>query len=210
MDLLGYAAFSGVERVAIIGGALVIGYWGYRLYGRDKTPGLIFMGIACAVLIASLATGGSHMRSVGASYQLAGGASGPEAGGELLGADAPEMSADVEAADPSQAAPFQDGQTDAASSSAEISAELSPKSGKAITRPGGSDGRVETSAIASTQPETVGVETPDASLEPDPAEDSASEVTLASSRELGGRIVSIKSESVTLEWSKENDDAAAP
>ena len=97
MDLLGYAAFSGVERVAIIGGALVIGYWGYRLYGRDKTPGLIFMGIACAVLIASLATGGSHMRSVGASYQLAGGASGPEAGGELLGADAPEMSADVEA-----------------------------------------------------------------------------------------------------------------
>ena len=54
------------------------------------------------------------------------------------------------------------------------------------------------------------METPDASLEPDPAEDSASEVTLASSRELGGRIVSIKSESVTLEWSKENDDAAAP
>ncbi len=210
MDLLGYAAFSGVERVAIIGGALVIGYWGYRLYGRDKNPGLIFMGIACAVLIASLATGGSHMRSVGASYQLAGGASGPEAGGELLAADASELSEDIEPADPFEASVFREVQTDAASNSAELSAELSPKSGEAITRPGGSDGQVEASVIASTKPEPVGVETPDASIEPDPAQDSASEVDLASSRELGGRIVSIKSENVTLEWSKENNDAKAP
>jgi len=210
MDILGYAAFSGIERVAIIGGALIIGYWGYRLYGRDKTPGLIFMGIACAVLIASLATGGSHMRSVGASYQLAGGASGPEADGELAGAEASELSGDVETADSSQASPFQQPQTDAASNSAELAADYSPKSGEAITRTGGSDGQVETSVIGSTEPEIVGVETPVASIEADPAPDSASEVALASSRELGGRIVSIKSESVTLEWSKENNDAATP
>ena len=123
MDLLGYAAFSGIERVAIIAGALIVGYWGYRLYGRDKAPGLIFMGIACVVLIASLATGGSHMRSVGASYQLAGAASGSEADGEPVVEVTSIAPEEVATADPSAPSPFQDTQMEAAYTPAEISSQ---------------------------------------------------------------------------------------
>lgn len=205
MELLGYAAFSGIERVAIIAGALVIGYWGYRLYGRDKAPGLIFMGIACIVLIASLATGGSHMRSVGASYQLAGGEPSPEAGDEQMGEDLSTLSEGDETADPSTASPFRDAQTAAATTSAELSGEPAD----AAAGLDKSEGQAEPSAIVSTEPETTDSERPDASIDPSLTQDSASEVALASSRELGGRIVSIKSETLTLEWSKEKDDKAA-
>ena len=71
MDFLEYFAFGGLERVAIIGGSLVIGYWGYRLYGAGKPAGLAFMTIACVVLAGALLTGTSHVRSVGESIQLA-------------------------------------------------------------------------------------------------------------------------------------------
>ena len=58
--------------------------------------------------------------------------------------------------------------------------------------------------MVSTEPEAA-----EPSAAPSPTEDSASEIALASSRELGGRIVSIKSENLTLEWSNEADDEAA-
>ena len=69
MDFL--SAFSGLERIAIIGGAMLVGYWGFRLFATDRTPALVFMGIACTVLFGALFTGASHLRNVGESYQLA-------------------------------------------------------------------------------------------------------------------------------------------
>jgi hypothetical protein len=200
MDLLGYAAFSGIERVAIIAGALIVGYWGYRLYGRDKAPGLIFMGIACVVLIASLATGGSHMRSVGASYQLAGAASGSEANGEPVVEVTPIAPEEVATPDPSEPSPFLDTRMDAAPTTA----ELSPQPADATLQTDSGEEQAEPSAMVSTEPEAA-----EPSAAPSPTEDSASEIALASSRELGGRIVSIKSENLTLEWSNEADDEAA-
>jgi len=59
--------------VALAGfaGAVIIGYWGYRLYIAEKSAGLVFMGLAVIVLVGALATGGSWVRSVGEGYQLA-------------------------------------------------------------------------------------------------------------------------------------------
>ena len=71
MDFVGYAALGGLERVTIVAGAIIIGYWGYRLYAGEKAAGLVFMGLAVLVLVGALATGTSHLRSVGEGLQLA-------------------------------------------------------------------------------------------------------------------------------------------
>ena len=54
MDLLGYAALGGLERLTIVAGAVIIGYWGYRLYTAEKSAGLIFMGLSVLVLVGAL------------------------------------------------------------------------------------------------------------------------------------------------------------
>ena len=51
MDLLGYAALGGLERLTIVAGAVIIGYWGYRLYTAEKNAGLLFMGLSVVVLV---------------------------------------------------------------------------------------------------------------------------------------------------------------
>ena len=63
--------------------------------------------------------------------------------------------------------------------------------------------------MVAAEPEAVDLEAAEPAVAPSPAENSASEIALASSRELGGRIVSIKSENLTLEWSNERDEEAA-
>ena len=69
MEFIG--AFSGLERIAIIAAAMLIAYLGFRLFATARTPGLVFMGLACAVLFGALFTTGSHVEKLGASYQVA-------------------------------------------------------------------------------------------------------------------------------------------
>lgn len=197
MDISAYAAFGGMERVAIIAGALIIGYWGYRLYGRDRTPGLIFMGIACAVLITALATGGSYLRSVGTSYQLAGASEAADEPGASpvttmqaidVVKEAPEDTVTVAAQDaPEPATPH--AQEDLSPALPQI--DVGPGTGVPQTT------QAADTAIDARAPESVAETEPQTVVPAAPGRD------LASSQELGGRIVSVKSADVTLEWARE-------
>jgi len=163
LDFLG--AFSGLERIVIIGGAMLVGYWGYRMFATDRTPALIFMGVACAVLFAALLSGGSHVRSIGKSYQLA------------------TTSAPVPVAEPALPAP----------APALLEPGIAPQSaGVAASAAAGDEAKSAPSSDAQEQPAAPAATKPiviDADAE------------VLSSQELGGRIVSIKSEAITLEWS---------
>jgi len=161
LDFLG--AFSGLERIVIIGGAMLVGYWGYRMFATDRTPALIFMGVACAVLFAALLTGGSHVRNVGKSYQLA-------------TASVPEPVVEPAASAPVPALPEPITAPQPASVVASAAADDEAKSAPAP------EAHEQQAAPKATN-----------------AIDADSEVL--SSQELGGRIVSIKSEAITLEWS---------
>lgn len=172
MDIL--SAFSGLERIAIIAGAMLVGYWGYRLLATDRTPALVFMGIACAVLVGALFTGNSHVKNIGESYQLAN-------AGAAQQTEVPDLEP-AEQLSPTQ--PPND-------SPDPIAAVDEP-----LTEP-------LTEEVTETSNEAVDLAR--APSEP-PIEDVASTPApetsdLLSSQELGGRIVSVKSESVTLEWS---------
>jgi uncharacterized membrane protein len=128
------------------------------------------------VLVGALATGGSWVRSVGEGYQLA-----------SLPAEAP---------------------------AAEAAPALKAKS--PLVEP------VEVAEIPLPAPVESATESPAAPVDvdlaesaPEPAEDVpapaaepdavASPVRLATGQELGGRIVSVKSENVSLEWSSDSD-----
>ena len=210
MDLSAYTAVGGFERVAVIIGALIIGYWGYRLYGRDKTPGLVFMGIACAVLVLALATGGAYLRSIGTSYQLA--SAGPQ----------PEAPADESAT--SQAAASDDSVRAgaAAPEGAGKPLDATIKGTDMELTSGNAPDRVISSANAPSTTETAeaGPSSAETAAAGAPASDDAGEapladpqpaaeasttddVGLASSQELGGRIISVKSDKVSLEWSRD-------
>ncbi len=193
MDLLGYAALGGLERLTIVAGAVIIGYWGYRLYTAEKNAGLVFMGLAVVVLVGALATGGSYLRSVGEGYQLA-----------SLPADAP-------AAD----SPFADERSDApaeAPAAPEAPAELAeaPSEPMPAAAP-----EADVAATVDAPAAAAEVEVPAPAAEPMEAtvpeatdlQATESPVRLATGAELGGRIVSVKSENVSLEWS--SDSAAA-
>ncbi|MEE8077661.1 MAG: hypothetical protein V3T18_01595, partial [Pseudomonadales bacterium] len=126
MDFLGYAVLGGFERVAIVGGAILIGYWGYRIYGRDKTPGLVLLGLACVVLVSALITGGGHVRSVSEGIQLA---SLPE-----VPAASVEPAAAVAATTPPAAAeiPWADGQPASAAADSSAAAGASAAAGSRV------------------------------------------------------------------------------
>ncbi len=183
MDFLGYAALGGFERIAIVGGAILIGYWGYRIYSRDKTPGLIFLGLACAMLVSALLTGGGHVRSVSEGMQLA---SIPEAavpGVESATAVTTAAATAQDAAD----TPWANGQSVSAAADA---TEPNPAA----------DTLVETD---SAEPSVDVLEEAAAELDVTAAaEPAADSLPLATGQELGGRIVSIKSAQVSLEWSE--------
>jgi len=198
MDLLGYAALGGLERIAIIAGALLVGYWGYRLYTREQSAGLLFMGLACLVLIGALLTSGRHVRAVGESVQLArgtqpgaeaakaiedeadDGASGSLAAAARRASGPPESGAETATATPvaPATAATGGGTPDAVSASADDAAAAAPAAR-------------ETEAAAEATGEA-------------PVETAAAERQrgLASAQELGGRIVSVKSANVTLEWTE--------
>ncbi len=190
MDLLGYAALGGLERLTIVAGAVIIGYWGYRLYTAEKSAGLVFMGLAVLVLVGALATGGSYVRSLGEGYQLA---SLPAESGEAPPPAASES-------------PFVDSSHPSAPESGAVSGEPDV----AASAPAPAEVPVpETSAVTAPEPaveiemETPAPEAPAA--EPVPAQPQVSPVRIATGQELGGRIVSVKSENVSLEWSSDSE-----
>ena len=188
MELLGYAALGGLERLTIVAGAVIIGYWGYRLYTADKNAGLIFMGLSVVVLVGALATGGGYLRSIGEGYQLASLTSESSVVEGPAAADrAPSLAGTAE---PSGPAALPTDQPSPAVESAPV-AELP-----------------EPPAVPMAEPVTVPVsEAPPsiAEAEPPQAESAESPRRLATGQELGGRIVSVKSENVSLEWSSDSD-----
>lgn len=205
-----------LERLTIVAGAVIIGYWGYRLYTAEKNAGLIFMGLAVLVLVGALVTGGSHLRSVGEGYQLAS-LPADAAGQNPPYADADSVSesdlrenaqnnsqADARHSDPAIAAdpvaatdeltPVADEASVADESSVADEAPAADITPAADKRPVAVE-----SAMEAIQP--VNEAATDAVV-PEPEE---SPVRLATGAELGGRIVSVKSENVSLEWSSNPD-----
>ena len=196
MDLLGYAALGGLERLTIVAGAVIIGYWGYRLYTAEKNAGLIFMGLAVLVLVGALATGGSYLKSVGEGYQLA-----------SLPADAPAQ--DSSFADTSP--------TDHGSAPADVTVPTRPDTTAPATEIAADQAWPEPDTAATqAAPETMApatvaapaaapaAEAALADAEVSAADAYVSPARLATGAELGGRIVSVKSENVSLEWSDES------
>ncbi len=189
MDFLGYAVLGGFERVAIVGGAILIGYWGYRIYGRDKTPGLVLLGLACVVLVSALATGGGHVRSVSEGIQLA---SIPEAPAASV-----EPAAAVAATTPPAAAeiPWADGQPASAAADS-----------RAVAEPLVESAAIELAEVPAEVVEATASDTEagvDQALDIDTADEpTENSLPLATGQELGGRIVSVKSANVSLEWSE--------
>jgi hypothetical protein len=180
MDFL--SAFSGLERIVIIGGAMVVGYWGFRLLATDRTPALVFMGISCAVLFGALFTGGSHVKNIGESYQMANAAPQPVPDLEMAQQLVPPQQPTGEDHDPTTAAAAPVTEPEAESAIA-LSTKLL------------ADATTEMpNQVADSQPSEPPLEEVAPELAPDTS-------GLLSSQELGGRIVAVKSKSVTLEWS---------
>ncbi len=217
MDLLGYAALGGLERLTIVAGAVIIGYWGYRLYTAEKNAGLIFMGLAVLVLVGALATGGSHLKSVGEGYQLASLPAQAPAGSPLndrQAADTPAV--DSPMVDSSTVnSPTADNPTADRTASPAIDRpstdSLAPEDDGAdadlagSAPPVGSDTAPDP-AVATGEPMSTAQEAGAPKAERSPVR------RLATGAELGGRIVSVKSEKVSLEWSEASgsSDASDP
>ena len=160
------SAFSGLERIAIIAGAIIVGYWGFRLFASDRTPGLIFMGIACAVLVAVFATGGHHVQSVSSSLQTA---TNP----------APPPEAEATAGSPQHVQAQPDPQPPA-----EADEQIADAAGDVTAAQDLAEVDGEAAAAIEAQPQANDI---------------------LGARDLGGRIVSVKSADVTLEWTPPSD-----
>ncbi|MEM8769803.1 MAG: hypothetical protein AAGE43_20395 [Pseudomonadota bacterium] len=187
MDLLGIAALGGLERITIVLGAIVIGYWGFKLYTGGKTAGMVFMGLSFVVLVGALATGGSHLRQVGEGVQLA----------TLEQPAAPAPGAQDTQADPAAAV---------AAESAEAASMATVELPAAAETADPQSSEAEAAVAAEPVAEPTAVEPAVADVaEETSAETDAAVVRLATGQELGGRIVSVKSENVSLEWSSDSD-----
>lgn len=191
MDLLGIAALGGLERITIVAGAVIIGYWGYRLYTAEKNAGLVFMGLAVVVLVGALATGSSHVKNVVEGYQLA---SIPTPATQSPG-KAPAIAAG--ATEPGVQSPFAE---------EVLPASVHPPIAQEATDAPSAQAAVPAQPSA-TPPAAVAAQAPVAAALPrDYAPETViSPVRLATGQELGGRIVSVKSENVSLEWSPNSD-----
>jgi hypothetical protein len=207
MELLGYAAVGGLERVAIVAGAVIIGYWGYRLYNNEKQVGLVFMGLAVMVLVGALATGSNYVKSVGEGYQLASASAAPSTPAEPVAhtpaataktpAATAKTSADPISASADESSPFLDQQPSQPDAVAPVVAAPETAGASKAATP-----------EAAGALEAAGAPTPPAMpAEFDTPVDGPADtpVRLATGQELGGRIMSVKSENVSLEWSSDSD-----
>ena len=200
MGFLEYVALSGLERVAIIVGAVVIGYWGYRLYSAEKKAGLAFMAMACLVLLGALVTGNSHVKSISEGMQMASAPLTPEAPEPVLLMTPESMTPEPVPQPLAVSADFD---------SPLPAEEAAPPAGEAVpAAPGPAPhSPTDTDATAATAPVPLPVrddELNDTTPSSTTAESSDVPARIATGQELGGRIVSVKSETLSLEWSRES------
>lgn len=188
MNLSEYLAFGGLERMLLIGAAILISYWGYHLYGKAQIAGLSMIAVAALLLMSLVLTSGQHQQSVSASLLASGTATLPPPAltPEAVVAEVAEpLSAPVVADEPAAASTAPDPITEPIAGP--VATDATPDSEGSIT--------------ADTDPEQVAQAEAGAGETPPTIERL---VPLASGSELGGRIVSVRSENVTLEWSGED------
>lgn len=179
------AALTGLERIAVIAGALVVGYWGYRMMSRERVPGLVFMGISCAVLGVVLITGNQRLTDVAA-------------GVATPGTSLPEM-AEAPVTSDQEAAPSD------LSVDAEVAAS-EPNASAAAELPAIAETGTEPAAAPNVTEAHDADEAAASAAEDSPVEPARPVDELLSGQELGGRIVSIKSANVTLEWTPQSEE----
>jgi len=197
MNVWEYLAFGGLERVLLIAAAILISYWGYHLYGKAQIAGLSMIAVAALLLMSVVLTSGQHQETVSASVLASNTATMPAAAPQLPDTD---IVAEQVASTPSQPVevPTQ-GLTPEPVDSAEASADPDNLSSPFV------DESIDTAqaAVTDTVPQAVQPGETVASSQASSSEPATIErlVPLASGSELGGRIVSVRSENVTLEWS---------
>ena len=183
MNLMDYLASGGLERLLLIGAAILITYWGYHLYSRAQIAGLAMIAVSALLLMSVVLTSGRHQQAVNANLLASIPATEPPPltatiEREVLPeAAAPQPSLDTEAVtapDASEPSPFVD------ESPAAASLEVAPST----ETPLAADANLAADTSASAEPDRI-----------------ERLVPLASGQELGGRITSVRSENVTLEWS---------
>jgi hypothetical protein len=178
MDLMGFAI---LERIATVAAAALIGYWGYRIYLAEKSVGLVFLGLSALILIGALATGAGYVRNLGTGMQMA---STPVAEPVAIPERPLASPVPVVAGVPDEAT-----EDPAESPFLDRVATVVPVVETAVSaRPTEPAGPAEESMVDIETAETE-----------DPA------LPLATGEELGGRIVSVKSDTISLEWSSDSD-----
>ena len=198
MDIVDYAAFGGLERVAIIIGGLIIGYWGYLLYSKGKSAGLAFLGIACVLLVATLFIGGQRALEVSDPLPLAADTTAaPEIGVEPSTADT-LVEADALASAPDLTL------TDSAISASDEetvwkTGEIEAPATTEADSPATTEADSPATTVADRSDDTTQLADASAAIAADDANATIREA-LISAQELGGRIVSVKSPNVSLEW----------
>lgn len=200
MNLWEYLAFGGLERVLLIGAAILISYWGYHLYGKAQIAGLSMIAVAALLLLSVVLTSGQHQQSVSASLLASNTAAMPPSpqppAAEAMVADV------VDAVDPQTAAvsaeEFLQEPTVSVEGSASSDVANSPLADKSADKSADESIDAAQSADSATAPPVAQTSATAASSESARIERL---VPLASGSELGGRIVSVRSENVTLEWS---------
>ncbi len=183
METWNYLTFGALERLVIIAAAMVIGYWGYRIFPRSQRSGLSLIVAATVVLLGALLTAERHLQSVNASLIAA--ASPPPSPPSLTSRTAPTSPAPVTAS------------------------AAAPDSAPRLPHPAPLVPQAVADNPAPAEPAGPAIRTTDAApLQAPPEQPEDDErvprlMPLASGQELGGRITSIRSENVTLEWSPE-------
>jgi len=188
MNIGDYIALGGLERLLIIGAAILICYWGYRLYGRAQIPGLAMIAVSALVLMSVILTSEQHQQGVTAA-RIATSTSEPAATVAMVqDQNGPAVSAtDLETVEPTPGEVIDAAQGSPTATDADVD-KLEP-----MQEPVVSEVALETDDTAMTADDGPEVTAPIERLVP-----------LASGQELGGRIVSVRSENVTLEWSADD------
>jgi len=223
MGNMEFIAFGGLERLAIIAGAIFIGYWGYQIYGKARPAGLAFLTIACGVLIATLLTSGNHQRSIASNLQLAS-ATAPTAATLDGLTDDQQPTAEEALAPTATDSPWAQAGIASANPKAPSRPATAERPGApgpqtaanpddaAVTSPGASPAGASPAGASPSDTLSAGTlpvgTLPPAATTGESEQDTTSVAgldteipKLATGQELGGRIVSIRSKNVTLEWS---------
>lgn len=191
MNIGDYIAFGGLERLLIIGGAILISYWGYRLYGRAQLPGLAMIAVSALVLMSVILTSEKHQQGVTAARIATSAEDGEPVSNVAMvesQAEPDRVTPGLETVDPGPG---------------DVGAVMDA----AQDDPLAADAATPEPAVAPVASEAPAeVDTADTMAAAGQGDQGSIErlVPLASGQELGGRIVSVRSENVTLEWSADD------